>query len=150
MQLHELKPHTVSRSKKIVGRGGKRGKTSGRGTKGQKARAGRKIRPEIRDTIKRLPKRRGYGKHRAESVNAQTVKPAILNLSAVEKHFNEGEIVSPQALLAKRLISRQGQGALRVKILGDGAVTKKLTFSRVTLSLSAKEKVTKAGGAIIS
>jgi len=44
-----------------VGRGGKRGKTAGRGTKGQNARAGRKKRPELRDIIKKLPKRRGYG-----------------------------------------------------------------------------------------
>ena len=43
-----------------VGRGGKRGKTSGRGGKGQTARSGNKIRPEWRDLIKKIPKRRGY------------------------------------------------------------------------------------------
>ena len=45
----------------IVGRGGKRGKTSGRGGKGQTARAGNKRRPELRDFIKRIPKLRGRG-----------------------------------------------------------------------------------------
>jgi large subunit ribosomal protein L15 len=150
MQLHELKPHTTLRHKKLVGRGGKRGKTSGRGTKGQKARAGRKIRPEIRDIIKKLPKRRGYGKNRAQSVNAQAVKPIAVNLSVIEKHFNNGETVSPKILLAKRLISRQNIGAVHVKILGTGEMTKKCTFSHVSFSSSAKEKITKAGGTIIS
>ena len=62
MQLHQLKPKTPQKDRRYVGRGGKRGKTAGRGTKGQKARAGAKFRPEIRDFIKRLPKLRGRGK----------------------------------------------------------------------------------------
>lgn len=148
MQLHELKSHTQFRAKKRVGRGGKRGKTSGRGTKGQKARAGRKIRPEIRDAIKKLPKRRGYGKHRAESVNSGIKKGAVVNLSVIEQHFNNGDTVSRETLIAKRLIRRQGGSASPVKILGTGAITKKLIFSRVAFSLSAKEKVTKAKGTI--
>ena len=148
MQLHELKPNTLFHSKKRVGRGGKRGKTSGRGTKGQKARAGRKIGPEIRDAIKKLPKRRGYGKHRAESVNSEAEHGAVVNLSVIEKHFNNGDIVSPEALIAKRLIRRQDKRSSRVKILGTGAITKKLTFSRVSASASAKEKITKARGVI--
>ncbi|HEY4495498.1 MAG TPA: uL15 family ribosomal protein, partial [Candidatus Paceibacterota bacterium] len=60
MQLHQLQRNKKARKGIRVGRGGKRGKTSGRGTKGQKARAGHRIRPEIRDAIKKLPKRRGY------------------------------------------------------------------------------------------
>ncbi len=60
MQIHELKRKTENRKKKYIGRGGRRGKTCGRGTKGQNARAGRKKRPEIRDIIKKLPKKRGY------------------------------------------------------------------------------------------
>jgi|SRR3989344_6930775 len=148
MQLHEAKSHTLFRSKKRVGRGGKRGKTSGRGTKGQKARAGRKIRPEIRDAIKKLPKRRGYGKHRAESVNASALKPAAVNLNVIEKSFNNGDIVSTESLLAKKLIKRQIGTGVRVKILGTGAITKKLTFSKVALSNSAKEKIIKAQGTI--
>ncbi|MBI5004580.1 MAG: 50S ribosomal protein L15 [Candidatus Lloydbacteria bacterium] len=148
MQLHEAKPHTLSRSKKRVGRGGKRGKTSGRGTKGQKARAGRKIRPEIRDAIKKLPKRRGYGKHRAESVNASALKPVAVNLDVIEKNFNDGDLVSPESLVAKKLVKRQIGTGIRVKILGTGAITKKLVFSKVAFSHSAKEKITKAHGTI--
>jgi len=59
MQLHELQPITKNKSKKRIGRGGKRGTYSGRGMKGQKARAGRKIRPAIRDLMQRTPKLRG-------------------------------------------------------------------------------------------
>lgn len=61
MQLHTLKRRTPNKKSRQVGRGGTRGKTSGRGTKGQNARAGRKKRPELRDFIKRFPKLRGRG-----------------------------------------------------------------------------------------
>ena len=60
MQIQDIKRRVSNRKKKYIGRGGRRGKTAGRGTKGQNARAGRKKRPEIRDIIKKLPKRRGY------------------------------------------------------------------------------------------
>ena len=60
MQLHEIKPTHKLKTKKRVGRGGKKGTYSGRGVKGQKSRAGAKIRPEIRDLIKKMPKKRGY------------------------------------------------------------------------------------------
>ena len=56
MQLHDLKRKTENKDVKRVGRGGGRGKTSGRGTKGQNARAGHKKRPEIREILKKLPK----------------------------------------------------------------------------------------------
>ncbi|KKU11931.1 MAG: hypothetical protein UX16_C0001G0027 [Parcubacteria group bacterium GW2011_GWB1_45_7] len=59
MQLHELKPTTVNKGKKRIGRGGKRGTYSGKGMKGQKSRAGRRIRPAIRDLMQRTPKLRG-------------------------------------------------------------------------------------------
>ncbi|OGY60161.1 MAG: hypothetical protein A3B23_00070 [Candidatus Colwellbacteria bacterium RIFCSPLOWO2_01_FULL_48_10] len=59
MQLHELQPVYPNRSRIRIGRGGKRGNTSGRGQKGQKSRAGRRIRPAQRDLIQRMPKLRG-------------------------------------------------------------------------------------------
>lgn len=60
MQLHQLKPlHPNKRPKPRVGRGGKRGTYSGRGQKGQRARAGHRIRPASRDLLQRLPKLRG-------------------------------------------------------------------------------------------
>jgi large subunit ribosomal protein L15 len=60
MQLHEIKPTHKLKKRKRVGRGGKRGTYSGRGQKGQLSRAGRKLKPLIREIIKRYPKLRGY------------------------------------------------------------------------------------------
>ena len=60
MQIHNLKRQHKNKRDRIVGRGGKHAKTSGRGGKGQTARAGNKRRPELRDIIKKLPKNRGY------------------------------------------------------------------------------------------
>jgi len=60
MQIHDLKRTHKNKKDRIVGRGGKHAKTSGRGGKGQTARAGNKRRPELRDIIKKLPKNRGY------------------------------------------------------------------------------------------
>ena len=60
MQLHEIKPKHKLKKSKRVGRGGKRGTYCGKGIKGQKSRAGAKIRPELRDLVKKIPKVRGY------------------------------------------------------------------------------------------
>lgn len=60
MQIHNLKRKFKNKKDRLVGRGGKHAKTSGRGGKGQTARAGNKRRPELRDIIKKLPKNRGY------------------------------------------------------------------------------------------
>lgn len=60
MQIHNLKRLHKNKGDRLVGRGGKHAKTSGRGGKGQTARAGNKRRPELRDIIKKLPKNRGY------------------------------------------------------------------------------------------
>lgn len=67
MQFHNLQSKTKRKYTRQVGRGGTRGKTAGRGTKGQNARAGRKKRPEMRDIIKRIPKLRGRGKSSLKS-----------------------------------------------------------------------------------
>ena len=67
MQFHNLQAKTKRKFSRQVGRGGTRGKTAGRGTKGQNARAGHKKRPEMRDIIKRIPKLRGRGKSSLKS-----------------------------------------------------------------------------------
>ena len=95
MQIHQIKRNTPNRDKRYVGRGGKRGKTSGRGTKGQKSRAGRKIRPVIRDIIKKLPKNRGY---KFKSIR----RPVVVNKDKLETLFKKGEKVT-LAELRKRL-----------------------------------------------
>jgi len=145
MQLHSLSPRTKNRKNPPVGRGGKRGKTSGRGGKGQTARAGHKIRPEVRDLIKKLPKRRGYGKNRARTVVTNRVKVSPVNLAALESAFKAGETVSPASLLEKNLVRRVKGRPPTVKILGTGALKKMLVFKGVTFSKSAKAAVESAG-----
>ncbi|MDB5266674.1 MAG: ribosomal protein large subunit ribosomal protein [Parcubacteria group bacterium] len=77
MQSHTLKARTKRVTSQQVGRGGTRGKTSGKGTKGQNARAGRKKRPELRDFIKRFPKLRGRGKNSFKSREVKLVGASL-------------------------------------------------------------------------
>ncbi|HQU08251.1 MAG: 50S ribosomal protein L15 [Parcubacteria group bacterium 21-54-25] len=147
MQLHTLKPSHAKTTARRVGRGGKRGKTSGRGTKGQKSRAGHKIRPEMRDLIKKLPKRRGYGKNRSRTVRSNRKSFATVNLSALEAHFTAGETVTPTALVRSGLV-RTLRGAAGVKILGTGALTKALTVSKCLVSAAAVHAIETAGGTV--
>lgn len=142
MQLHELKRHTTNKKSARVGRGGKRGKTSGRGTKGQKARAGRKMRPELRDIIKKIPKRRGY---RFKGVSTAAF-PVSLDL--LEKSFASGDSVTREALLEKKVIAQKGSKYPQIKILARGEITKKLTITGLSVSGAAKEKILKAGGTV--
>lgn len=131
MQLHELKPTHKPKKKKRIGRGGKRGTYSGRGIKGQKARAGRKIRPAIRDFIKKIPKKRGY-KFKAKE------KPQIVNLKDLEKYFEGGEIVNPETLLKKGLVAKVKGKIPEVKILGKGKISKKLEIKHCKMSKSVE------------
>lgn len=141
MQLHQIKRDSARKKSKYIGRGGKRGKTSGKGHKGQSARAGRKKRPEWRDIVKKLPKRRGYGKNRFVPF---VVKPEVVNLSLLESTFMAGDIVSPTTLVSKKLIKPKQE----VKILGTGKLSKKLVISGCALSKTAREAVLAAGGSI--
>ena len=127
-----------------VGRGGTRGKTSGRGTKGQKARSGHKIRPEIRDFIKRIPKLRGRGKNSNRGI---VEKPLVVSLTAIENAFKAGDEINPSTLRLKDLIRYRESSVAPVKILG-GELTKKFTFSNVLVSESAKVLIEKTGGTI--
>ncbi len=145
MQAHTLKRVHPNKKRRIVGRGGKHAKTSGRGTKGQNARAGHKKRPEIRDFIKRLPKLRGRGKNINTSIET---KPHVINLSALDKKFKAGDIVSPQTLLEKGMIGTVSGKLPKVKILGSGSVTNKLTIKGMRVSESARLALEKAGGTI--
>lgn len=145
MQTNTLKPAHSRITSARVGRGGKRGKTSGRGTKGQNARAGHKNRPEIRDILKKIPKRRGFGKNRSRTVKPQIVYTPV-NLSALDAAFNAGDIVSPVTLMQKNLVRSRGGYILPVKILGTGSLTKALTVEGCEYSVSAKAAVEKAGG----
>jgi large subunit ribosomal protein L15 len=144
MQNHNLKRKTENMKKIQVGRGGKRGKTSGRGTKGQKARAGHKIRPEIRDMIKRLPKLRGRGVNSNKSIQKDAVP---LNLSMFAS-FKANEIVSPKTIVDKGILSTVHGRYPRVKILSLGEVSVALRVRDCEVSAGAKAKIEQAGGKI--
>ena len=148
MQIHQLKRNTPNKKSRQVGRGGKRGKTSGRGTKGQKARAGSKLRPEMRDIIKKIPKKRGYGKNRGRTVNSSVVKALPINLSILEKVFSDGDVVTPALLIEKGTLKKVKGRIPRIKILGMGEITKKVTIEGCVVSKSASEKIEKAGGGV--
>src|SRR5438105_3658736 len=119
MQSHNLQRTHSNKKKRQVGRGGTRGKTAGRGTKGQNARAGHKKRPEIRDFIKRLPKLRGRGKNINTSIET---KPFIINIGDLAKKFKSGDTVSPQVLANKSFIKSVSGSYPNVKILGSGEI----------------------------
>lgn len=142
MQLHQLRPKHKLKKRKRVGRGGKRGTYSGRGIKGQKARAGRKLKPAIREFIKKYPKLRGY------KFKPLRQKPVVINIETLGKKFKAGSAINPQALLKLRLIRRIKGKIPEVKILGKGELKKALVIEGCEVSKSAKEKIEKVGGQI--
>lgn len=144
MQLHEIRPIHKLKKRKRIGRGGKRGTYAGRGIKGQRSRAGRKLKPAIRELIKKYPKLRGY-KFKSKS---KIQRIAILNLEVLEKKFNSGEKITPEILLEKRIIRRIKGRIPKVKILGKGEIKKSLIIEGCKFSKSAEEKIKKAKGEI--
>ena len=142
MQLNQLKRKNPNKTSIRIGRGGKRGKTSGRGHKGQNARAGTSKRPEMRELIKRLPKKRGY------NFNSFQIRPALVNLASLEKAFANGEDVNPKILVEKTLVKKKENKIPPVKILGNGDITKKINLSGCSISKSAKAKIEKNGGKV--
>ena len=141
MNIHEVKRAHPQKSKKTVGRGGKRGKTSGRGTKGQNARAGHKKRPEMRDIIKKLPKQRGY---RFNSYAAPVRTVTLNQLSTL----TAGATASPETLHAAGIIPKVGGKFPVVKILATGTLAHAVMVVGCTLSANAKTAIEKAGGTI--
>lgn len=146
MQIHNIKRKTPNKKVMLVGRGGKRGKTSGRGGKGQTARAGHKIRPELRDMIKRIPKFRGYS---FQSISGVKNPVAPVNLDSIETIFKDGAIIKPSTLTASGLIEKYKGKNPKIKILGSGEITKKITVVGCLVSESAKVKIEKAGGKVL-
>ena len=141
MELHQLKSPLGSRKKrKIVGRGrgSGHGKTAGRGSNGQRARAGRGTilgyEGGQATLIRRLPK-----------VGFNSRWPAVYQIVALEdlNRFKEGSIVNTELLKQEGLIKSQQRP---VKILSDGKITKKLTIQAAKFSKAAEEKIVKAGG----
>lgn len=143
MKLNDLRPAAGSNKKrKRVGRGdgSGHGKTSGRGHKGQGARSGAGTRPGFEGgqmpLQRRLPKR---GFH-----NPFRVEMAVVNLEQLEV-FPSGSEVTPELLVEKGMVRGKNR---RVKILGDGSLSKPLTIRAHGFSSKAKEKIEASGGKV--
>lgn len=145
--LHTLK-RTNARKATRVGRGGKRGKTSGRGTKGQKARAGHSLRPEQRDIIKKLPKKRGHGKNRGRTVNAGRLDTVAISLGTLAKHFNAGDVISRKTIAKKGMVSARKGTMPTAKIVAGGDAPSKVKVAGVPVSAAARTAIEAAGGSI--
>lgn len=145
MRLGNLSPaEGAVTSAKRLGRGigSGLGKTSGKGHKGQWARSGGGVRPGFEGgqmpLIRRIPKR-GFNNHFRKEFS-------IVNLSVLEG-FEAGAVVDIAVLNEKGLI-KLVKGAVGLKVLGNGTLTKALTVKANAFSASAKEAIEKAGGKI--
>jgi large subunit ribosomal protein L15 len=142
MRLDELKPAPGSRHRrKIVGRGigSGHGAQSTRGMKGQRSRSGfggmTGFEGGQMPLIRRVPKR-GF-RH-----TQWKIESAVVNIGDFDKHFDVKVPVTPQTLKEAGLL----KGSVRVKVLGEGTLIKALTVQAHAFSVSAKEKIEKAGG----
>lgn len=145
MNLSNLKPRPGSkhRVKRLgCGESSGHGKTSGKGHKGQKARSGGSIRLGFEGgqmpLIRRIPKR-GFNNE------AFRVKFAVVNLESLNA-FEDGATIDEQSLLSAGLIRRPYE---KIKILGNGVLTKKLSITANKASESAKAAIEKAGGTLV-
>jgi len=132
----------INKNKKSrqFGRGGKRGKTSGKGTKGQNARAGRKFRPALRDIIKKIPKLRGYRFHSIQE------KPFPVNVSDINV-LSISEI-TPETLIEAGAVETKNGKTPKIKILGGGDISRKVSVLRCAVSKEAERKILAAGGTV--
>ena len=108
------------------------------------------MRPEMRDLIKKLPKLRGHGKNRARTVRTDRTTYVPVNLAALEAAFSAGDTVTPATLFAKGLVTMRAGRIRRVKLLGQGELTKALSVSDVAASATARAAIEKAGGSLLA
>lgn len=143
LQLHTIAPGEGARSrKKRVGRGegSGKGKTAGRGTKGQRARAGGKSGLKLKGMkrmLLRIPKTRGF--------KSGKIHPATVTLAQLEQWFQNGATVEVKTLKKRNLIPQNVPGA---KVVKTGDLKKSLTLKDLTTTPGAREAIEKAGGKI--
>lgn len=144
MKLHDLRPADGSKKNKIrVGRGiaGRRGKTAGRGTKGQGARTGGGPSPYFEGgqlpLVRRLPFKRGF-------TNIHRIRYAVVNVERLEG-FEANAEIDPASLAAAGLIKDAAQP---VAILGSGRLKTALKVKAHRFTQSARAKIEAAGGAV--
>jgi large subunit ribosomal protein L15 len=152
LTLSNLKPAQVRRARKRVGRGlgSGKGRYSGRGIKGQKARAGsHKMRPGFEGgqmpIYMRLGKQRGPYSKDAMPIGPHRTSTVPVNLRDLERVFDDGADVTLEALIEKGLVKNTRTD---VKILGQGELKKKLNVTAHAFSSSAREKIEAAGGKV--
>jgi large subunit ribosomal protein L15 len=136
-------PEGANKKKRIIGRGqgSGRGTTAGRGNKGQKARSGGKTYVGFEGGQMPLYRRlaqRGFSNYPFRK------EVQIVNLGDIEKRYEASETVDAASLARKGLI----KGSDPVKVLGNGEISKNLTFKVSAVSASAREKIEKAGGSV--
>ena len=151
LSLSNLSPGQERVDRKRVGRGhaSGTGKTSGRGNKGQKSRAGsHKMRAGFEGgqmpIYMRIGKQRGATSKDAMPVGPFRTETVPVNLRDLDR-FDAGAEVTPESLVEKRLIKNT---KIDVKLLGTGEISKKLTVRVHAISASAREKIEKAGGTV--
>jgi large subunit ribosomal protein L15 len=147
--LNDIKrPAGIKRPYRRVGRGqsSTRGKQSGRGGKGQTARAGNKRRPELRDIIKKIPKRRGYGKNRGRTVDGTKQDAVAIPLQRLDALFDTGSELTYKSFIEKGIVNRRLMRP--IKIVGGGSLSKKLSLKGIPVSASARAAIEKAGGSV--
>lgn len=139
MQLHNLKSTNKRKHRRRIGRGGKRGTYSGRGQKGQGARAGHKIRPTVeRELISRFPKLRGIkNKPKKEA-------PLVLNIDMLSRLAKDG-LINRAILVEKGVIKKTHSP---VKILGRGEAKSAFIIQGIPVSRSVNKKIEEAGGKV--
>ncbi|MCR5486653.1 MAG: 50S ribosomal protein L15 [Lachnospiraceae bacterium] len=142
MELGNLSPAKGSTHsanfRKGRGHGSGNGKTAGYGHKGQKARSGA---PRIGFEGGQMPLYRRIPKRGFKNINSKKI--VTLNVSQLDKYYNDGDTVQPEDLIERKIIHDTYDG---LKILGNGEITKKLTVKAHAFSASAKEKIEAAGG----
>ena len=142
MKLENLPRSNETKSIKRVGRGpgSGMGKTSTRGEKGQKARSGASIPAWFQGGQTPLHRRipiRGFNNKQFET------KYATINLSDLERFFNDGDVVTPEVLKERKIIKKELSG---IKVLANGELTKKLTVKAHRFSAKAVTKIENIGG----
>jgi len=147
MKLHDLKPTPGSKKRrKRVGRGmaSGKGKTSGRGMKGQGARSGGGKGPYFEGgqlpLVRRLPFRRGF-------TNINRIEYEPINLGRLTELFDETtDVITPELLVEHGLVKRANKKVPPIVILGDGELSGAITIKAHRFSKSAKQKIEAAGG----
>ena len=143
MQIHQIQPKHLPIKSRRRGRGGKRGTYSGKGMKGQKSRAGSKIKPQAREALLKFPKRRGV---KFKRVPRNLV---IVNINTIQAAFPQGGTITPKKLKNQGFISKSSK-SVSLKLIGKGEIKNPYIIKGMLVSKTVKVLIEKSGGKIIT